>query len=209
MRVLNGVLSFAMQSTTNRLYSIFAKSSLNQRFSSGFTFLELLIITLIFGIITMLSWPSLIAALEDARLNGAATETIMALEFAHSKAVNSGRTIRVTFDVASDTFLVEQFTYTGDLLGGADTLTEADVETGNFRTMYHPLRPGDDYRIDLANQALFGGVDISAVDFGGNNDVTFDALGVPSNGGTVTLGFGKRQVVVSLDSLTGKVTVNN
>ena len=161
------------------------------------------------GIISMLSWPSLIAALEDSRLNGAATEVVSALEYAHSKAVNSGRTIRVTFDVATDTFVVEQFTYNGDLLSGADTLTEADVETGNFTTMYHPLRPGDDYQIDLEHQPLFGGVDISAVDFGGNNDVTFDALGVPSNGGTVTLGFGNRRLVVAMDTLTGKVSVNN
>ena len=198
-----------MQTTQNRSYTIFAISNPNQRLSAGFTFLELLIITLIFGIITLLSWPSLIAALEDTRLNGAATETATALEFAHSKAVDSGRTIRVTFDVATDTLFVEQFTYTGELLGGADTLTETDVETGNFTTMHHPLRPGDDYRIDLAKQAMFGGVNISAVDFGGNNDVTFDALGAPSNGGTVTLGFGDRQLVISMDSLTGKVSVNN
>lgn len=197
-----------MQSTKNRSYTIFVISSLNQRFPAGFTFLELLIITLIFGIISILSWPSLIAALENARLNGAASETVTALEYAHSKAVNSGRKIRVTFDVAADTFVVEQFTYTGDLLGGADTLSEADVETGNFTTMYHPLRPGDDYRIDLASLALFGGADISAVDFNGNNDVNFDALGGPSDGGTVTLSFGNRQVVVAMDSLTGKVTVN-
>ena len=197
-----------MQATQYRSQGFPPIPRLNQRFSAGFTFLELLIITLIFGIITLLSWPSLIAALEDARLNGAASETVTALEYAHSKAVNSGRKIRVTFEVAADTFVVEQFTYTGDLLGGADTLSETDVETGNFTTMYHPLRPGDDYRIDLASQALFGGVDISAVNFGGNNDVTFDALGKPSDGGTVTLSFGNRQVVVAMDSLTGKVTVN-
>ncbi len=197
-----------MQATQYRSHGFPPIPRLNQWFSAGFTFLELLIITLIFGIITLLSWPSLIAALEDARLNGAATETVTALEYAHSKAVNSGRTIRVTFDVAADTLVVEQFTYTGDLLGAGATLTEAEVETGNFTTMYHPLRPGDDYRIDLASQALFGGVDISAVDFNGNNDVTFDALGVPSNGGTVTLSFGNRQVAVAMDSLTGKVSVN-
>ena len=62
--------------------------------------------------------------------------------------------------------------------------------------------------LEFCEEALFGGVDISAVDFNGNNDVTFDALGVPSNGGTVTLGFGNRQVAVAMDSLTGKVSVN-
>ena len=196
-----------MRAKTYRSHNFRIIPSLNKRRSAGFTFLEIIIITLIIGIITLLSWPSLIAAVEDARLNGAATETVTALEFAHSKAVNAGRTIRVTFDVATDTFVIEQFTYNGDLLGGADTLTEADVETGNFTTMQHPLRPGDNYQIDLAGQALFGGVDISAVNFGGNNYVTFDAHGAPSIGGTVALDFGGRQMVVALDSLTGKVTV--
>ena len=196
-----------MRATTYRSHVYLETPCLKEQRSAGFTFLEIIIITLIVGIITLLSWPSLIAAVEDARLSGAATETVTALEYAHSKAVNAGRTTRVTFDSAADTFVVEQFAYNGDLLGGADTLTEADVETGNFATMQHPLRPGDNYQIDLASQALFGGVDISAVNFGGNNDVTFDALGVPSNGGTVTLGFGSRQIVVTLDSLTGKVTV--
>ncbi|MBT8364232.1 MAG: GspH/FimT family protein, partial [Deltaproteobacteria bacterium] len=111
-------------------------------------------------------------------------------------------------DAAADTILVEQFTNTGDLLGGAATLPETDLENGNYETIYHPLKPGDDYRINLASQPLFGGVDITLVDFGGNNYVTFNALGVPSQGGTVTLGFGSRQMVVTLDALTGKVTVS-
>jgi type II secretory pathway pseudopilin PulG len=176
--------------------------------SAGITLVEVVIVTLLLGIIAMLGMPTLISALEDARLNGATTETVTALEFAHSKAVNSGREIRVAFDVAADTIDVAQFTYTADLLGGAATLPETDVENVNFVTMYHPLKPGDDYRINLASQPLFGGVNITAVDFGGNNYVTFDALGQPSNGGTTTLGFGSRQMVVTLDALTGKVTVS-
>ena len=176
--------------------------------SAGFTLVEVVIVTLLLGIIAMLGMPTLISALEDARLNGASTETVTALELAHSKAINSGREIRVTVDAAADTILVEQFTYTGDLLGGAATLPETDVENGNYATIYHPLKPGDDYRINLASQPLFGGVDITLVDFGGNNYVTFNALGVPSQGGTVTLGFGSRQMVVTLDALTGKVTVS-
>ena len=71
-------------------------SSLIQRFFAGFTFLELLIITLICGIISILSWPSLSAALEDDRLNGAASETVTALVYAHLKAVNYGRKIRIS-----------------------------------------------------------------------------------------------------------------
>ena len=85
---------------------------------------------------------------------------------------------------------------------------QADVEGGVFTTVGNPLNRGTDYNINLSNQALFGGVDVTAVDFGGSNQVTYDTLGAPSAGGTVTLAFGTRQVVVTLDSLTGKVTVS-
>jgi type II secretory pathway pseudopilin PulG len=197
-----------MQSTNRRTHEFPPRHNLNLRVPAGFTLFEILIVFMLLGIVAMLGMPTLIAALEDARLTSAAAETVTALEFAHSKALNSGREIRVAFDVAADTIHVEQFTYTADLLSGAATLPQTDVENGNFVTMYHPLKPGDDYRINLASQPLFGGANIAAVDFGGNNFITFDTLGVPSNGGTATLGFGSRQIVVSVDALTGQVTVS-
>ena len=75
--------------------------------------------------------------------------------------------------------------------------------------MEYPLNPGSDYTIYLGDQAMFGGVDVTVVNFGGGDTVTFDALGEPSDGGTVTLGYGNGQSVVTLDGLSGKVTVSN
>ena len=74
--------------------------------------------------------------------------------------------------------------------------------------MQHPLKKGTDYVIILPDESRFSGVDISTSDFNVEAPVFFDTLGAPSKGGTVTLVLGDRQMVVTLDALTGKVTVS-
>jgi len=175
---------------------------------AGFTLAEILIVLVFMSIVVMLGWPSLNAALGDFRLSGGAQETVNALEFAQLTAT-SGRKTRVTIDAVADTILVEQFNPVIDLLGGESELGEADVEGGAFAPMGNPMNKGTDYNISLPSEDRFDGVDITAVDFSHGNLVAFDALGCPSSGGTVTLALGSRQMVVTLDSLTGKVTVSN
>jgi hypothetical protein len=70
------------------------------------------------------------------------------------------------------------------------------------------MNKGTDYEIDLPDDSRFQGVDIAVSDFNLTDPVIFDTLGAPSHGGTVTVAFGGRQMVVSLDALTGKVTVS-
>ena len=74
--------------------------------------------------------------------------------------------------------------------------------------MGHPVNKGADYYIVFADEDRFHGVDIASAAFDVNNYVTFDAIGAPSDGGSVTLSLGGRQVVVTVDSLTGKVTAS-
>ena len=180
---------------------------MGQQNASGFTFLEVLIVVVFLSIVVMVGWPSLNAALGDYRLSGAAQEMVTALEFAQLSAT-SGTQTRVTIDAGADTILVEQFESSADLFGGGDELNENDVEGGSFTPMGNPINKGTDYSISISNEDRFDGVDITAVDFGGNNFATFDALGSPSSGGTVTLALGSRQMIVTLDALTGKVTVS-
>jgi type II secretory pathway pseudopilin PulG len=184
----------------------FSKRSLSRPFPAGFTLIETMIVFLLLGIVGLLCVPMLGSALKGSKLSGSASDVVTALEYAQIKAINAGRDTRVTFDVAADTVLVEHFKSTADFT--QDTLSEADVEGGAFTPMGHPLTRGTDYSLNLANQALLGGVDVTAVDFGGANVVTYDAMGAPSSGGTVTLTYGSRQMVVTLDALSGKVTVS-
>ncbi len=174
---------------------------------SGFTLVNLVMVTLVLGIIATASLPSFNAALEDYRLGGAAEEVTTALEYARSVAVSSGTQTKVTVDATADTILVEQYKTTANLLGTETELPEADVETGTFATIERPMNRGTDYSINLRDEERFNGVDISGSVFGGGNFVIFDPTGAPSDGGTVTLVIKSRQITVSVDNLTGKVSV--
>jgi len=81
------------------------------------------------------------------------------------------------------------------------------VEVEDFELMERPMNRGVDYSIILPDESRFSSIDITAAAFGVNNFVEFDTLGAPSDGGTVTLDMGSRQIVVALDSLAGKVTI--
>jgi hypothetical protein len=133
---------------------------------------------------------------------------MLALEYAQLQAMMTGEETRVTVDDVADTVLLEQFEIQGDLFGGGNQLPEADVETGSFVTMPHPYSKGKDYLIVLADEDRFRGVDIVNATFGAGNFVTYAALGVPSDGGSVTLALGNKQIVLTVNSYTGKVTSN-
>ena len=163
---------------------------------------------MLLGILTMLSWPQLSSALVEAKLSGAAEEIVNALEYAQLTAMTSGSKTRVVIGTPQDRIALRQYKTNADLFGGGDELVAGDVEGGAYELMQHPLKKGTDYVIILPDESRFSGVDISASDFNVEAPVFFDTLGAPSKGGTVTLALADRQMVVTLDALTGKVTVS-
>jgi prepilin-type N-terminal cleavage/methylation domain-containing protein len=197
-----------MQSTKCRLHDFPPRHSLNLRVPAGFTLFEILIVILLLGILTMLSWPQLSSALVEAKLSGAAEEIVNALEYAQLTAMTSGSKTRVVIGAPQDRIALRHYKSSADLFGGGDELVAGDVEGGAYELMQHPLKKGTDYVIILPDESRFSGVDISASDFNVEAPVFFDTLGAPSKGGTVTLALGDRQMVVTLDALTGKVTVS-
>ena len=192
---------------TYRAPCAFSGRGINQRFEAGFSFVEVIIVTLLLGIVAAAGLPALSSSLDDTRRSAAAGEVVTALEFAQLTAASTGRQTRVTIDAAADTILVEQLKYSSDILAGGAILAEATVENASFAAMQYPLKRGTDYNISLANEKRFGGVDITAVDFNSDDFVTYDALGTPSSSGTVNLSLGGGQIQVTVDGLTGKVVV--
>jgi Tfp pilus assembly protein FimT len=184
-------------------------NNIKMKRSNGFTLFDVLAVVLILGIVALLGLPSINAALEDHRLSGAVDEIVTALEYARARAINTGSETRVTIDDTADTILVEQFIITGNLLGSDTTLPEADVEGGSYTVMELPMNRGTDYSISFSDDERFDGVDITSTSFGAGNFVIFGALGTPTDGGTVTLSSNNRQAVISVDSLTGRVTANS
>ena len=161
------------------------------------------------GIIATMVTPTLMSGMEASKLSAAADEIAVALEYGQLAAMTSGAEMRVTIDAGADSILVERFEITGDIMAGGAQMAENDIDTGAFATVAHPYNRGEDYSIAFADEDRFKGVDIGSATFGAGNSVTFDAMGRPSDGGTVTLSLGARQVTLTVDALSGKVTAND
>ena len=174
---------------------------------AGFTLLETLIVLLLLAIFVMLSWPQLSSALVEARLSGAAEEIVNALEYAQLTSMTSGRNTKVEINDGSNKIDLKYYKSSADLFTGGDVLPASDIESGSYGFMLHPLKKGRNYQIILTNESRFSGIEIIQSDFKSDTPVYFDSLGAPSHG--VTLALGSRQIVVTLDQLTGKVTMSN
>ena len=176
------------------------------RHPKGFSLLEVVIVVLILGIVATQAVPTIQSNLEVSKISEAAGEIIAALQYAQISAMTTGAASRVTIDPNADTILLERFNITGDIFSGATEISENDIESGSFVNMAHPTNRGVDYSIGFADENRFDRVDITTVDFGGNDFVTFDALGLPSDAGTITLTLGSIQRTLTVDASTGKVT---
>ena len=176
--------------------------------TAGFTLMEIMIVLLLLSMVVMISWPALNAGMGDFRLSAAAEEVVTALEFAQLTAV-SGQKTQVTIDSAADKIEVKKYKASVDLFDGSSQYSEAEVEGGSFIYTGNPMNKGTDYMIMLADESRFRGVIITASDFGAGNEVTFNSIGTPSKGGTVTFALGNRQMVVTLDAVSAKVTVSD
>jgi prepilin-type N-terminal cleavage/methylation domain-containing protein len=201
-----------MSGTDVKMYNIRPKNKplscgARRKQDKGFTLLEILIVSLIMGIFAMLGWPVLNGAMGASRLSAAAEEVVNALEYAQLRAA-SGQTTQVIIWAAQDQISVEQFKAGVNFFGGQSQLAEADVEGGSYGLMENPMNKGTDYQIMLAGDSRFSGVDITVSSFNPGAGVTFDSMGAPSKGGTVTLAMGGRQMVVTLNALTGSVSVS-
>ena len=161
------------------------------------------------GILTILGLPTLNSAIVDYRLTAAVEEIVNALQYAQMTTMTSGRKTRVVIGAPQDRVAVRHYKTNADLFGAGDELVAGDVEGGAYELIQRPLKKGTDYVIIFPDESRFSGVDITASDFNVETPVFFDTLGAPSKGGTVTLALRDRQMVVTLDALTGKVTISN
>jgi len=178
--------------------------------ANGFALFELLIIILILSIVMMIGFPSVTATLNDARLSAAAAAVVDALEYAQLISSGSVCKTRVTLDAVADAIVVEQFQPSANLFSDSDELVASDVEGGTFAPMQNPMKKGSDYRISLPAERRFGTASLVAVVFdNGEDNVIFGDTIRPSTGGSIALALGNRAKLVTLDGMTGRVTVTD
>ena len=154
--------------------------------AQGFTVIEILIVVVILGIAALTALPMLSSA-ASVQLRSAANMIAADLEYARSLSVSRGRNFTVVFDTAAESY---------------------EIQNEFGATIAHPVKKGFDYVIDLQGEGLER-VDITNVDFAASSDVMFDYLGSPDDGGTVTVQGGNTTAIISVEPITGYITVTN
>jgi len=109
------------------------------------------------------------------------------LEYAKSMAITRGRDFSVVFNAATESYQIQD-------------------EDGVI--IPHPVKKGFDYEVNFSNDSRLNKVDVDNVNFNSTSTVTFDYLGTPDNGGDITLEADGVIVTITVEPVTGFVTIS-
>lgn len=157
-----------------------------RRGGEAFTIIEILIVVVILAIAALTAIPMMSSA-GSVQVRSAANMIAADLEYAKSLAISRGQNFSVVFDTSTESYKITD-------------------QYGN--TIWHPVKKGSDYVIDFQKEGL-DRVDVTDVDFDGTSQVRFDYLGSPDNGGTVTVQAGGTTATISVEPVTGYISVTN
>jgi len=157
--------------------------------SSGYTLVEVLIVVTIIGIASAIIVPNMLAA-GTMGVQAAARIVVSDILYAQNEAIARQRPVSVVFDQANERYSLID-------------------DTGAVLTVSWINGSANNYVVDFTADTRFQGVVIVSANFGGATPQTlaFDALGGPSNGGTVEIEFQSTRYRVTVAAFTGRVTV--
>jgi prepilin-type N-terminal cleavage/methylation domain-containing protein len=163
----------------------------------GFTMIEMVVVLVILAIAAAIVVPMASSA-GTTQLRAAVNIVAADLEYAKSMAISRGQRYAVVFDPATETYRI------------------AD-ESGT--TIAHPVKQGFPYSVDFRADSRLGSVDIVTASFDGATAVSFDYLGspysgtgpgaTPMNSGVITLRAGGTMRTVSVEPVTGFISISN
>ena len=158
---------------------------------SAFTIVEIIIVVVIIAIAAMLAIP-LAGSAAGFQIRSAANMIAADMEYAKSMAISKGQNFSVVFDKDTECYR---------------------IENQNGTVISHPVKKGFDYVVDFRKE--LNKVDIVDADFDNTGEIKFDYLGSPSNGagnplnsGEVSLQAGTVAVTVSVEPVTGFISIN-
>ena len=158
----------------------------------AYTLAEMVVVVLVLAIAAAIVIGG-IGTTKDAQAISAARVLASDVELARNLAVTTQAPHTVLFSSDRQSYKVVA-NYTG---GGYALATAVE----------HPVRANERFEVRLASLNGMESVVVGTVNFGGQTYVTFDAEGDPSNGGSVTLRSGGTGMVISVETLTGVVSV--
>lgn len=146
----------------------------------AFTFVELLIVLVIVGMLAGIAAPRYANFLAREHVEAAAHRIATDIALAQRRAKFSSTSMTLTFDPASECYT---------LIG-----------------VQHPDHPSQPYTVDL-NGDPYRSL-IESADFGGDAELIFDGYGIPDSTGTIVVKSGTWQRTIKVDALTGAVTIS-
>ena len=152
------------------------------RLAGAFTLAEMVVVIIIMAIAAAIIIPQAVGT-SSLQAQSAARMVMADLEYAQSEAIFTQSLVTVTFDSAGNSYTISNAS--GPLV--------------------HPINK-EEYVVDLDSQTGLESVSISAVSFAGSA-VTFDALGAPDSGGSVTVSAKEHAYQITVAPVSGRVTV--
>jgi prepilin-type N-terminal cleavage/methylation domain-containing protein len=164
---------------------------------SGFTLIEMVLVVVILAIAAMMAIPFATSG-ASTQLKGAATIIASDLEYAKSMAISRGKQYSVVFDTSTESY---------------------QIKDNNDVVISHPIKKGFTYTVNFAADSRLNRVDISNVNFDSASTISFDYLGSPYSGsgggasplnsGVITLSAGGSTMTVSVEPVTGYITITD
>ncbi|HVT29135.1 MAG TPA: GspH/FimT family pseudopilin [Lacipirellulaceae bacterium] len=145
----------------------------------AFSMIEVVIVLLIMGVMAAVAVPTFFDSLLFHRVESAARRVKSDLELARTEA-------RLTSATQS-----MQFTSSTYTLSNTTSLDKS----------------GAGYTVDLTKEPF--ALDSATANFSGSSTISFDGYGTPSSAGTVTLTAKSHQCIVTLNGVTGDVTITS
>jgi len=154
--------------------------------SSGFTIIELIAVVVIIAIAALIAIPMMSSA-SGTQLRSAANMIAADLEYAKSMAISRQKTYKVIFDKNTESYQIWD---------------EASV-------IGHPVKIGSDYVVNFSADSRVNQVNIVSVNFNSNEKVEFNYLGSPDNGGAIIIAAGTVTMTITVEPVTGFITISN
>ena len=171
----------------------------NRQFGSSpqaFTLIEVLVVVVILGIAAVITVP-MIADTADLQATSAARQIVSTLLFTQTACITKQETYQMVFDSVTDSYSVQD--------AGGNVIDD-------------PVIAGKQMQLSYPDSSDLSHVTLNSADFNGTDRIWFNRLGEPYAGnpagnnpmtsGTIVVQSGDKQITVTVEPVTGRVTLS-